>query len=341
MFANTSLKNFQALANTLEKEYKNPGVIKLYDKLFELCRSQNTSDLECRNLVPKAQVVIQSIWDMKHKSKSKILNAMVKTIDKTQPIKLGPEQQQVVTSFNNLQHQQDIYGTKLIRQDRQTIQKLYNQAKQLVNSINKNYNDYYYTWQKMKDLEEQYIRGYDKYIAYKKEYENQINIPSKVINDSKEIYKNLTTQVIPKFKTLNANLDKNIQERYELVQKFYNIYLSLSPQELQSVSIPLTVFDIHKKMYSKMKYPKPKAHVTECIKKSWKDAVQEGFNTTFFAPCHIIKQNDVIKCDNKYDWPYIEYEPNVFSPWNPEQKYNEWINTCIRLEGNQRPFIGI
>lgn len=342
MSKNTSLKDFKNLADTLEKEYKQQGTIaKLYNKLYDMCKSKGETNEECDLNAKQGQLIIAEIWKLRHSSKQNVLNAIVKDVDNTKPLQISKEQKQAIEIVNDINQQHDLYATRLEGKGKQMVQQLYSQSKQLIKDVNKNYNDYYDVWTKLKDLEQSYIKNYEEYNSIKKQYEGK-SVPSDVIKKAEQIYNHLTTDIIPKFKELNKKLDELLKQRQEYLNTFYSMYLSLSPQEKQTISIPLTAFDIHKKIYSKIKHDKPKARINKCIQKSWIDAQKEGFNPTFFAPCHIIKQTEVIQnCSSKYDWPYIEYEPNLFAPWDSQNKYSEWINSCSAVESIRRPSIGV
>lgn len=343
MSKNTTLKEFKNLANVLEKEYRQQGnIAKLYNKLFEICKSKGESDEVCKTNSTQAQIIISEIWRLRHVSNQNIVNAVAQKFKNNEPVKVSKEQKEALNIMNDINHQHDVQASKINGTTR-SVQQYYFQAKQLVKDINQNYNNYYDVWSKLKDLETEYINGYKEYNAMKQQYQDQENnIPQNVIDKANKIYNHLTTKIIPQFKDANSKLEGLVQQRRKILADFYNIYLVLSSEEKQQISIPLTVFDIHRKIYSKMKYTdKPKARVDKCIEKSWLDAQKAGFNPTFFGACHILKQTDVLKCSSKFDWPYIEYEPNIFSPWDSNVKYADWINRCSSVENIKRPYIGV
>ncbi len=348
MSKKTTVKDFKLLSETLENEFKQNGnIAKMYNKLFEICKSGGNTDQECKLNTNQAQLIISEIWKMRHSSKQNVLNAIVKdVVDTTKPLQVTLEHKEAMKISNDMNHQHDLYvaSTTGSNSDKKKVKQVYDKAKEFGKNINKNYNDYYNVWNQMKELEQIYIKKYDEYYGYKQTYQDKSDeVPLDVQKQATEIYTYLNENLIPKFKKLNTKLNTLIQQRDKLLTDFYNLYQSLSVEEGQTISVPLVAFDIHKKIYSKSgSRSKPAVRVNKCIQKSWSDAMKEGFNTTLYAPCHIMKQNEVVpKCLSKYDWPYIEYEPNVFDAWDSQIVYSEWVNSCMSLENERIPYIGV
>ena len=156
-----------------------------------------------------------------------------------------------------------------------------------------------------------------------------------------EMYNDITVNIIPKFKKLNATLDQLIVQRTKLIEQFYSMYENISADQRSSITMPITAFDVHKKLTSTGSQT-PKVNTSKCIEKSWSDAIKIGFNPTFYAPCHIARQTEVIKhCNSKYDWPFIAYSPNMYQAWDPSQKMSDWMKTCLEIEQHERPYIGV
>lgn len=344
-FLNYTLSDFKNMAKTLEKEYKHhSNIAKLHQYLTKTCVEQGNSQNVCdTSIEPAVQLILSQIWNMKFDSKQTVLNDIANTIDKSEPIHLTKEHKQAITVINDMNHQHDeqLLSTNLSDSDKTKFKNIQNQSKQLVRDINKNYNDYYEVWVKLKALEQEYINDYNEYNNAKIEYKNgQIPIPIDLVKHLEDIYNRMSNVIIPGFKRLNTTLDNILIQRRTIVEQFYNLYLSMTPSQRKLFTMPLNAVDIHKKIYTQSKHDKPVTYVKDCIKKTWYDAVQEGFNISFYAPCHIRKQPEVLKCMSTYDWPYIEYEPNVFTPWSSEHKYSEWMNSCLTVEQHSRPYIG-
>lgn len=334
------LKDFKNMAQALESEYKNhQNVTKLNKKLMSLCANRGISTTECQNMTPEIMHILNQIWNVKHGSKQTVVNTIVHSNNtpsgNKNPLNLTTEDKKAMHIVNDMNHQHDVFTAR----NKKLLTQVYSKAKPLVTDINKNYNDYFEVWSKMKTLETRYIKDYKVYYSLK-DKSNHTESDKKKMTD---IYKDLTTHVIPEFKKLNTALDKIIAHRSHLIEQFYTLYQNIPPEEKGNITLPTTAFEVQKKIHH-LQYAnqKPKVNVTQCIKKSWKDAMAEGFNPTFYAPCHISRQNELIRhCDSKHDWPYIAYSPNMYQPWEPTQNYSEWMKSCFKLEQYERPYIGV
>lgn len=342
-----TLTDFKNLAKSLEKEYKNhTKVVELNQLLHSECKKRKYSLQECNKMVPEIILILEQIWGIKFSSKKNILTSIVSTVDKTKPLAISKEQETAMTTINNMNHQHDMYTATQQQSaplSKQKIEQINKQSKQLVSNINQNYNNYHNIWNKLKTIETQYVTQYKEYYSYKNKYKNDTSkIPPDIKTKLTSIYKYLTTTLIPEFKKLNLELDNIIVQRTKLLEQFYNLYLNLSPSERSQISIPLTAFDAYKKLHTPSGSEKPKTNVKSCIQKSWADAIKQGFNLTFYAPCNVVKQHEIVpKCSSKYDWPYIAYSPNMYQPWSPKHDIKDWMKSCIAIEHYERPYIGI
>lgn len=331
-----NLKDFKNMAQALESEFKHhQDATKLTKKLMSMCGNRGISTTECEQMTPEIIHILDKIWNVKHNSKQTVVNTIVQKSDTSKPLHLSSEEKKGMHLVNDMNHQHDVFTA----QNKQLVNKVYSSAKPLVTDINKNYNDYYEIWMKMKTLETKYIRDYRAYYAIK----NKTNYTDSDKQKMREIYKDITEQVIPEFKKLNNALDQLVMQRTHLIEKFYSLYQNLSAEQRGSITLPTTAFEIQKKIAHQVNgNQKPKVNVKKCIQKSWQDAMKAGFNPTFYAPCHVARQHELISnCGSKYDWPYIAYTPNMYQPWDPSQNYSQWMQTCLKIEQHERPYIGV
>lgn len=331
-----NLKDFKNIAHALESEFKNhQDVTKLTKKLMTMCGNRGISTGECSQMTPEIIHILNQIWNVKYNSKQTIVNTIAKNSDTTKPLHLSTEEKKGIHIINDMNHQHDVFTAP----NKQLVTKIYNNAKPIVTDINKNYNDYYDIWNKMKTLEIRYIRDYRAYYAIK----NKTNYNDSDKQKMRQIYKDIIENVIPEFKKLNNALEQLVSQRTQLVEKFYSLYQSIPTNQRGDITLPTTAFEIQKKIsHQTHGNQKPKVNVTKCIQKSWQDALKSGFNPTFYAPCHIARQHELISnCNNKFDWPYIAYTPNMYQPWDPSQNYSQWMQTCMKIEQYERPYIGV
>lgn len=328
------LKDFKNMAQALEAEYKNhQDVTKLNKKLMTMCANRGISTAECQNMSPEFMHILNQIWNVKHGSKQSVINTIAKNVDTKKPLHLSSDDKKGMHIVNDMNFQHDVYTAK----NKNVPTQSYGKAKPLVSEINKNYNDYHEVWNKLKAIETRYIRDYRAYYAIK----NKTNYNEADKKKLSEMYNDITKNIIPEFKKLNKTLDQLIDQRNVLATKFYNIYETIPVDQRGSVTMPTTAFDVHKKAYTTGS-AKPKVNVTKCVQKTWGDAVKAGFNPTFYAPCHIARQTELIKnCSSKFDWPFIAYSPNMYQPWDPSQKMADWMKTCLEIEQHERPYIGV
>lgn len=325
-------KQINDIDKQIEEEYKlHSKIIKFHNKI-----DRNKKDI---NLVKST---LKNIYELKYVSKKNAIDTICKTIDRTKPIYLNKDDKKLITIINDMNYQHDIKLNEILNlYEKEELKKIQNKSKKLIKNINKNFNDYYEVWCKMIELEKAYKDGYNKYQSNKEKYKNgKIDIPKNICKQLTILYNHLILDIIPEFKKLNIILENIEKERKDLVDKFNELYLSVDDEQFKYITLPITVLDIHKKCYDVIKYKKPIAKITTCIERSWDDAIEDGFNITLFSPCNIIKQTDVLDCDKNYDWPYIEYEPNLFIPWDLGHNQLQWIGRCFSIKNN-KPFIGI
>ena len=286
--------------------------------------------------------ILKTAYELKHVSKQNVITIICKTVDKAEPLYINSDAKKLMLVVNDLNYQHDIKLSKILNLfERKELNKFQNKSKKLVKNINKNYNNYYEIWYKMKELESSYKQGYDKYQSTRDKYQNgKIKIPKAVAKHATAIHDNLVHSIIPDFKKYNKILTNIETEQKELVDKFNTLYLSLNDEQMQYITLPLTGLDIYKKCFDVVKRKKPVAKVPVCMDRSWNDAVKDGFNITLFSPCNVLKQTDILACDPEYDWPYIEYEPNLFVAWDLGQTQLEWIGRCFATRVHNRPYIG-
>lgn len=288
------------------------------------------------------QKILKTAYDLKHVSKQNVINIICKTIDKTEPLYINSDAKKLMLFVNNLNYQHDAKLSKLLNLFKnKELEKFQNKSKKLVNNINKNYNNYYEIWHKMKELESSYKEGYDTYQSTKNKYKNgEIKIPKTVAKYITSVYDKLTQCIIPEFKKYDKILTNIEAERKELVDKFNQLYVNVNDEQFKYITLPLTGLDIYKKCFDVVKRKKAVAKVPICLDRSWDDAIEDGFNITLFSPCNVIKQTDILECNPLYDWPYIEYEPNLFIAWDLGQNQLEWIGRCFTNKVH-RPYIGV
>ena len=257
-----NLKDFKNMAHALESEFKNhQDVTKLTKKLMTMCGNRGISTTECEQMTPEVIHILNQIWNVKHNSKQTVVNTVVKNADTSKPLHLSTEEKKGIHIVNDMNHQHDVFTA----QNKQLVNKVYNSAKPLVTDINKNYNDYYEIWMKMKALETKYIRDYRAYYAIK----NKTNYNESDKQKMREIYKDITEHVTPEFKKLNNALDQLVMQRTQLIEKFYSLYQSLPVDQRGSITLPTTAFEVQKKIAQQVNgNQKPKVNVTKCIQKS-------------------------------------------------------------------------
>jgi hypothetical protein len=331
-----NLKDFKNMAHALESEFKNhQDVTKLTKKLMSMCANRGVSTAECNTMTPEVIHILNQIWNVKHSSKQTVVNTIAKHADPTVPLHLTPDDKKGMHIVNDMNHQHDVFTA----QNKQLVSQVYSKAKPLVTDINKNYNDYFEVWNKMKVMETRYIRDYRAYYAIK----NKTNYTESDKKKLQDMYHEISSVIIPEFKKLNNALDQLAVHRSQLVEKFYSLYQQVPAEQRGNITLPTTAFEVQKKISHQVNAnQKPKVNVTKCIQKSWKDAMTAGFNPTFYAPCHIARQNELIShCNSKFDWPYIAYSSNMYQPWDPSQNYAEWMKTCMTIEHHERPYIGV
>lgn len=324
--------------NILQEQYKlHSKIVKLYNKI----KSGDTEE--------DVQKILRDVYDLKHISKKNAIQSVCKSVDKTVPLHLDDDAKKLINTINDMNYQHDVKLDRLLNlfENKDSLAKLQNTSKKLVKNITKNYNDYHEAWSKMKELETRYKEGYTRYQTGKDKYKNgSIPVPKVVSIQLVSVHDELVNEIIPEFKKYDKILDCIEAELKELVEKFNQLYLSsVNDDQFRYITLPLTALDIYKKCFDVGVRKKPVAKIPVCIDQSWDDAVKAGFNITLFSPCNVIKQTDVVDCKSQYDWPYIEYEPNLFTAWDLGQNQIQWIGRCFSSNRNlrkiRRPFIGL
>lgn len=337
-----TLKDYKDMSRLLESEFKrHQDVARLTTRVLEMCEGKGVSMADCTKITPETIYILNKIWGVKQASKNAVSEAIsAKNTGTTAPIRLTPDDKQSIHIVNDMNHQHDIHMAK----DKKAVDKLYKQAKPLVSDISHNFTEYYTVWSKMKELEAKYIQVYKAYYAIKgkKAPEAYTDSDKKTLT---RLYAEATTDIIPKFTKLSEKLDQIVTARSALARQFYSLYHDLPPDQRGSVTLPTTVFEVQKKLATRMSADsssKPSVSTSTCIQKGWQDALVAGFNPTFYAPCHIARQPELVRnCSRKFDWPYIAYSPNAYQPWDPSQDYTAWMQRCMDLEHIQRPYIGV
>lgn len=325
--------------NILEEQYKlHSKIVKLYNTI----KSGGDSDDE------DVQRLLRDAYDLKHISKKNAISFICQSIDKTKPLHLDDSAKKLMYAINDMNNQHDAKLDKVLHlfENKGALAKFQNTSKKLVRYITKNYNDYYDGWSKMKELECRYKAGYKKYQANREKYKNgSIPVPKAVAVQLIALHDELTRDIIPEFKKFDKILDHIEAELKELVEKFNQLYLSsVNDDQFRYITLPITALDVYKKCYDVSGRKRPVAKIPVCIDQSWDDAVKAGFNITLFSPCNVIKQTDVVDCKSEYDWPYIEYEPNLFTAWDLGQNQLQWISRCFcnrNIRKIRRPSIGL
>ncbi len=336
-----NLNDFKHLASTMDKIYKaHRNAARLNQRLMQMCVAQKIPVSECQyQVVPAFQIILEELWKIKYDSKTQLVDAVVDSYAKTDgkkglPLSITDSDKTAMHALNDMEAQHDQFAAETGANpplSSNEVKQLYAHSKTLVSKINKNFNNFHETWKKLRDIEKEYIKLYDKFMTLEQGDENK-----------RKLYDDATTRIFPEFRKYNTILDGILTERNTLVDQFYEPYEKLSPEQRASITIPTTAFDAFRQLSNIPGATSPQVSVNECIPKSYADAVKAGFNKTFFASCRVLKQHELLRnCSKKYDYPYIAYAPNLYQPWDPSHSVRELMKSCVKLEQYDRPFIGI